>query len=271
MAKLPLCPEERALKYSKYYDLPFEGTKPEDAEFLTKPISPDRAMPMSETLNFFKAGGVDKYAPTGYCNMPDGTSYSSCTVFLPNVTAQMMKWWFVWLNHPSKSVPEGNGNLKYKIWCPADHWDHHFLDENNPDAGMRICESLDLGAGAPRNDIINRNLSFDLLNIPADEIKKLEDTGTVLIIGCGSGLDEEPGGIGINIFANAEGGCVWASRGWGGWVPKDGKLVRKLDFVPGPESNTQLELTHNVLERRHLAKFLPELYADYHDKPFSED
>ena len=271
MAKLPLCPEELALPYAKYYELPFDGVTPEDAEFLTKPMSVEKAMPISETLHYMQAGGRDAYAPNGYCNLPDGTSYSSCTVFLPGVTPEMTEWWFTWLNHPPKSVPAGNGNLKYKIWCPADHWDHHYLDEKNPDAGMRICESLDLGAGSPRKHIINKSLPYDLLGIPQEEICKLEAAGTVLKFGCGCGEDGIPGGIGVNVFAAAPGGCVWSSRGWGGWVPKDGKLVRNPSFVPGPEKDTQLELTHNVLERRHLAVFLPELYAAYHEKPFDED
>ena len=271
MAKLPLSPEEKALPYSKYYELPFEGIRPEDEAYLLHPLRPEQTMPLAQSARCLQTGGDDGYAANGYCFLPDGVTYTACTVFLPGVTPQMLQWWFVWLNHPSRSVPEGNGNLKYKIWCPADHWDHHFLDEANPDAGMRICESLDLGAGAPRKHIVNKNLPVALMGVDASITQPLERQGNVILFGCGCDERGEPGGVGLTLFAPARGGCVWMSRGWGGYAPMNGKLMRREHVRYAPEADVRAELTHNVLERRHLAVFLPELYRDYHGKPYDMD
>ena len=265
MGKEPLSAEELAVPYSKYYELPFEDIREEDRAYLEAPMDAGQAMPAEESGNYIRNLGKDGYAANGYYPAPEG-AYTACTVFLKDVTPEMLDWWFIWLNHPNPSVPAERGNLKYKIWCPPDHWDHHFLDEEHPDAGMRICESLDLGAGSPRKQIINRTLPVSLLGVEEEILKAAREQGVSIKFGGGCGPDGVIGGVGLTMFVPAEGGCIWTSRGWGGLVPQDGKLVKRGGGA-FDEKATQLELRHNVLERRHLAKILPEIYRDYRNQP----
>ncbi len=83
----------------------------------------------------------------GYCMMEDGTGYLAVYTTYPNCTPEMLGWWFRWLNVHTKGMPEGQGNLKYKIWNPADHWDHGFINGKDKWGGIYTVESLDLGQG----------------------------------------------------------------------------------------------------------------------------
>ena len=46
-----------------------------------------------------------------------------------------------------KGMPAGQGNLKYKIWNPLDHWDHGFVNGKDKIDGIWTVETLDLGEG----------------------------------------------------------------------------------------------------------------------------
>ncbi|MGI6071795.1 MAG: hypothetical protein ACOX75_02095 [Lachnospiraceae bacterium] len=48
-------------------------------------------------------------------------------------------------NVPCKGQPEGVGNIKYKIWCPVDHFTHAFINGVDRTAGVLTQESLGLG------------------------------------------------------------------------------------------------------------------------------
>lgn len=271
MAKLLLSPEERALPYAKYYDWPLEGQRPEDAIFLDTPLSPEDVLPIQRAADLLDLTCPSRGAANGWCVLPDGRVHTACTVFLPQVTVAMVDWWFEWLNHPPKSVPREQGNLRYKIWCPPDHWNHGFYDENDHDAGMRICESLDLGAGAPKQHIISKRADLMALGLSPEQLRALEAEGMSIKFGCGCDEHENPGGVGLNLFHNVPGGCEWTSRGWGGWAVDKDRLVALSPVPPADTGAIRMELLHNVLERRHLAKFLPQLYLEQKDKPFDED
>ncbi len=259
----PLSPEERALPYAKYYDLPMPEVRPEDAAFLDTQLSRQQVLPVERAADFVTGDPEKMGAPNGYCVLPDGRGCSACTVLLPDVTAEMMVWWFAWLNEKPAEIPAEQGNLRYKIWCPPDHWDHCYLDENDPDAGVRICESLDLGAGAPKQHMISKRADPAALGITPAMQQALRDAGVPLIFGMGCDEQGNPGGMGINTFRDVEGGCLWASRGWGGYAVKDGAVVALEPVAPANPEAMRAELLHNLLERRRLAQILPELYREY--------
>lgn len=185
---------------------------------------------------------------------------------MPHVTADMLEWWFEWLNHKPAGVPSGQGNLRYKIWCPPDHWDHEFLDEKDHAAGFRICESLDLGGGAPKKHMINKSADPAAVGITPDMQRRLQDAGIPLKFGMGCDENGNPGGVGLNTFRDTKEGCVWASRGWGGYAVQDNSV---LLLTPGPADPAAMrtELLHNLLERRRLDQILPEIYDRFHKEP----
>ena len=256
-----LTKEDQEKQYAKYYALSlFPPPHQLKADIESRKIDPEYMVPLERREIVLDAHVEKEYIGYGY--LEDRFGYVSTVTYMPNVTPEMIDWWFVWLNHPDPSVPAEYGNLKYKIWCPPDHWDHHFLDEDDPDAGMRICESLDLGQGAPRKNIINKSLPIELLGIDPAILASVKNRGISLKFGAGCDENGVPGGVGINMFIPAEGGAVWTSRGWGGITPRNGRLEVTGNGSPD-EKDVQCELTHNVLERRHLGEILPGLYREY--------
>ena len=58
---------------------------------------------------------------------------------------------------------EGQGNLRYKIWNPLDHWDHKFVNGVDDKDGVWSMETLDLGAGGdPSKGIAAISHNIDL-------------------------------------------------------------------------------------------------------------
>lgn len=272
MKRPELFEEEKKIWYSRFYDLPLEGIREADHEFLDQPMPVEKTVPLERVLDFLKVKDEKEEVENGYCILPDGHSYVTCTQYYPEFTVDMLMWWFDFLNHRPKGMAIGKGNLRYKIWCPPDHWDHGLLDPEDENSGLFVNETLDLGAGTmDRIENINRKMKPRDIGMPEKMEKELKEAGYAWIagIGYGHGL---PGGCGFNVFKPVpEGGIKWASVGWSGYRFKNGKP----EAIPGAGTPTldglRTELIHNVVERRHLAKFLGELYAVQSKKPLDED
>ena len=270
MAKLPLTKREQAIPYAKYYYLPLETERPEDAAFLNHPLPEEGVLPYERAAEFFDFDEARLLGGNGYYITKEGRGFTACAVELPNVTPQMVLWWFSWLNSYVKR-PGTHGNLRYRIWFPPDHWDHCYFDEDDPDAGVCIAESLDLGRGQPRNNIITLTTDPAAIGISDKVQERVQREGSALLFGCGHDGAGNPGGVGVNYFKKTEQGCIWATCGWGGYTVRDGKVVALPVAAPASEEGIRCELLHNLLERRQLAKFLPELFAEYKDKPLGSD
>lgn len=223
-------------------------------------------------MDFLKVKPEKEEVENGYCIGRDGHSYVTCTQYYENLTVPMLVWWFSFLNRRPKGMPVGKGNLRYKIWCPQDHWDHGLLDPNNPYSGLFVNETLDLGAGTmERIENITLRLQPAQVGISAQMEEEMEAAGYFYIGGNGFGHGL-PGGTGVNLIKPVpEGGIKWASIGWGGYHFKDGKAVELIGVKPADYASMRMELAHNITERRHLAKFLPELYEKQAPKPLDED
>jgi 2,4-diacetylphloroglucinol hydrolase len=76
------------------------------------PIPLEQAIkPIPSELNkLLELGYLD--AETGYCQLEDGTFYSSSITYFPNCTAEMFQWWFWW----HSVEPE-----RYALWYPYCH------------------------------------------------------------------------------------------------------------------------------------------------------
>lgn len=115
-----LTPEERALSYAKYYDLPITPIPQEKLAILEGgPIDPSLALKIEDRNDLFLPG----YLPceTGYCVMPNGTGYLANRTEMPGVTPEMFEWWFAW---------HGLNDMRYRIWDPEDHF---YARQQNPD------------------------------------------------------------------------------------------------------------------------------------------
>lgn len=76
------------------------------------PIDPKDATPVQDRNDLLKPGYLK--TEVGYCQMPDGTAFMANHLKMPNVTAEMLHWWFAW---------HGLESMRYVIWNKDDHYD----------------------------------------------------------------------------------------------------------------------------------------------------
>jgi len=269
--KRPLSEIEKRKPYAKYFDLPFEMPSEEEYRILEHELPMEEVLPIEDAVNFVLGGDHFKGAPNGYRILPDGRSYTANTKVVKGITLEMNQWWFQWLNTRPKGIPHELGNLKYKIWCPLDHWDHGYQIDGDPTSGSRICESLDLGAGDEPQYMRGKGGFPSAFGVTDEMLEKAESEGRHIGFGWGFDDDGNPTGVSMNQFRVLPEGVEWSSRAWGGYTYEDGKLVKYENFKPRTAESCRNELLHNFAEQEHLPKILVPLYETYHDRPLDDD
>lgn len=276
-----LSPEEKKLPIAKYYDLPLHSPGPREQQLIDSgPIDPELAIKAENFLDLLQPFEYSK-AEYGYCMMPDGTGYLAVYTVYPNCTPLMLSWWFRWLNVYTKGMPKDQGNLKYKIWNQCDHWDHGFINGIDKAGGIYTVESLDMGEGEPMVYTVRHPLSPRDFGLSEEREKALKEAGCW--IDCCYESFHSPEAPheqypGTHLFLtmsrkNPLGGMEKCTREWIGYGVKDGKVVRD-ETTPDSmlcEAYLKKVMIHATSEAQQLSKFLPELYAEYKDKPDDED
>lgn len=104
--------EERMEPEFKYYDPVFAPLAPEVAAAISGgPVDCSMATPFERIGDLLEPGYLS--VENGYCLNPDGTGFVAVKTDFPGATAEMIQWWFWW---------HANEDLRYKIWCPGDHY-----------------------------------------------------------------------------------------------------------------------------------------------------
>jgi hypothetical protein len=270
-----LYPEEEAMPLAKYYyNYPLHYPNPLEMQIINQcnPIDPTDAIRPENFLDLLKPEGYDR-AELGYGMFEDGSGYvATYRVRPPHITDEMERWYRNWRNLRSKGMIPGHGNLRYKIWNPADHVDHYYINWTDGSLGIHTTESLDLGEGDRKYDTIRHQ--FDLMDygLTRERLDELKAAGCACN---GKGSFEtfdEPGTHLCLAYSRPcpFGGVETRSREWIGWKPVNGKIVR--------DEKTKCDLAylkkvviHTLIEWEHLNTFLPDLYAEYKDKDEDSD
>ncbi len=269
-----LTPEEKALPVSKYYtDYPVHKVSPLYQQLLDAgAMDPADALSLDHWLDLLRPEGYDK-VEYGYCMMPDGTGYIANYSVLPDsVTPEMRMWYVRWLNIHSKNLPEGCGNIRYKLWNPVDHLDHGLVD-GDYSKGIYTLESLDMGGGDTPIRSVRHNFDVRDYGVSEEKYQELMDAG-VGITSCWESFDCPGSHLVLSITRDCPlGGVETLSREWIGYRAEDGKIIRDTetpDFMLC-EHYLRNVLIHNTVEQQHLATFLPDLYAEYSVLPEDAD
>lgn len=274
--KLPeLSLAERQMPLAKYYYryLMHDLSDEVKAEIFAPPIDPADAVKPEHFIDWLKPKGEYEKVENGYCMFPDGSGYICTYMKIPdNVEAKKLFWYLNWMNFHAKSQPVGTGNLRYKIWNPADHWDHFFINWKDKTDGIHTTESLDVGEGDPKCETIRHPYNLRDYGLTQEKIDELTASG----LSVGEIADWEsfsfPGShltLG-QIRPRADGGFERRSVEWIGWRPENGKIVRD-ESTPCDEAYLRKVAYHTLLEWYHLMEFINELYEEYHDKPVDAD
>ena len=133
----PLSPEEKKLSMAKYYYRPLVPLDPGfERPLEAGPLKADEIPLPEEWWKLVRAEGYND-SDWGYGELEEGAGYVA-TYTVSRFGPPKRGWWFQWMQVAPKSMPEGKGNLCYKMWFPPDHFNH------TPECGT---ESLDLGKG----------------------------------------------------------------------------------------------------------------------------
>ncbi|TIC82757.1 hypothetical protein E8D37_08700 [Nocardioides sp. GY 10127] len=223
------------------------------------------------------------YADTeyGYTMREDGTGYLAVYTTYPGCTPEMLGWYFRWINIRSRSTPEGVGNIRYKIWNQADHWDHGFINGVDKTDGIYTVESLDLGEGEEMLWSVRHPLDPKDFGLTTEMEKQLKEAGCFVDCCTESFHPVEDPSVtlpGTHLFMTLSRINPWGvlekvTREWIGYGVEDGKIV-KDESTPDwmlNEGYLKKVITHSTTEALQLSKFLPQLHAEYKDKPDDAD
>lgn len=99
------------MKLEELLDRPLAPVAPQTlSELAAGPIDPSLALGESAIDRLLDSSLME--AECGYCFMPDGVGYVAMRVPMPEVTGEMVDWWFDW--HPDDP-------LRYRVWHPQAH------------------------------------------------------------------------------------------------------------------------------------------------------
>ena len=273
--KLPeLTPGEKALPVSKYYtDYPLHKPNPLYSQLLDQgAMNPADALPVERWLELLRPEGYSK-VEYGYCMMPDGSGYIANYSVLPDsVTPQMRMWYVRWMNIHSKNLPQGCGNIRYKLWNQADHIDHGLVD-GDIKKGIYTLETLDMGQGEKPIRSVRHNFDVRDYGFPEEQYDALEKAGAA-VTSCWESFDCPGSHLVLSVTRSCPlGGVETLSREWIGYRAQDGKIIRDEetpDFMLCEPYLRKVQI-HNTVEQQHLATFLPELYREYSSLPMDAD
>lgn len=266
---------EQQMPLARFYynypmrDLP-DGVK---KEIFSQPVDPESVVKAENFTDWLKPFGKYEAHENAYCMMPDGSGYIATYMKFPKgLDVKKLFWYLNWLNFHSKSQPEGTGNIRYKIWNPADHWDHYFINWTDKSEGVHTTESLDMGEGDRKYDTIRH--SFNLREYGLTQKRIDEITASGISVGETSdweSFDFEGAHLTLGqIRPCPGGGFERRSVEWIGWRPKDGKIIR-VPKTPCDEGYLRKVAYHTLIEWYHICDLIDDLYAEYHDKPNDAD
>lgn len=257
MNKVGVSNEEKQLSYYRFFEQDLAAIPKEKLDILEKGASEVKAIPF-EQKNLFLAGEDSAYCQTGYGLMEDGTGFVCNTTFMPNVTSEMLDWWFPWHSVGS--------DLRYKIWDPEDHY---FARADKVDYvcdlkvpmkqktwGVSHYIMEDVGPGPEflkLNFMRPKDFGYDETLIASKKCDSM--VCAVGESGCPAAMTHK--------WYQFENGVLFCSRFWIGMGVVDGKIVKILpEGVTLPAFVPQGLFAHNIKEFTNLAAILPEVYAE---------
>ncbi len=270
-----LSPEEKKLPLAKFYtDYPLYCMPPLQQQLINAgPLPHEEMLSVENWLELLRMPGDYTHVKFGYSMMPDGSGCYSEYTTIPEIPGYMKRWYMQFINHRSKNMPADCGNLRYKLWCPIDHWDRGPADGVSPENGTYTIGSLDLGKSEPWAHAKEYVHQIDLIKcgLAPEKKKQLEDAGCRI----SAGWEDFEGEKGHHMWLHIDrpcpfGGIEMIGYEWLGYWVKDGKIVRDEE-TPVSEELLKNILTHNVVEHMHLPQFLPDLYEQYKDLPMDAD
>jgi hypothetical protein len=233
------------------------------------PIDPARALPLDRLAAMLDRSPLP--AETGWCTLADGVGFVAVRTEMPDVSGEMIDWWFDW--HPRES-------LRYRVWHPAAHRANSldprasFTDTARPGAkahwGAVHHPVEDVGVGVVRARITfwrPSEIGF------ADDLLEHADVATVVCGFVGDDRRRMRHTPLVHVFLREGDGVVLRSGFWLGAALRpfgvlgapgerllNNRIVRRVTL---PAELPHALATHCSEEFANLATLLPELYTRF--------
>ena len=230
------------------------GTRAENSVAGDAPSAPITLTAFEDKNDVLKNPKLRREA--GFAKMPDGNYIVSMFCPMPDVTAEMIDWWFWW--HPQEKE-------RYKLWFPGEHFN---ISVSKKDADYFSAEKFPgfkPNSQFPTEKIggIRMPLRIDFVN-PEDfgfheTLMKKSRVKTVICghVGAFGGIVSHTEMS--HIFFEDGDGLFMTSRFWIGKTLKN-PLIRKIILT---DETAFGMAAHCCVEYRNLAAKLPELFAEY--------
>ncbi|MCI8895419.1 MAG: hypothetical protein HFI41_12360 [Lachnospiraceae bacterium] len=265
MIRPEITEEERKEEYSGLFFKPMEPVEPKLLEIMGKgPVDPDCATAIQNRNDILKPGYLA--VENGYCRMADGSGFVATKVEMPGVTQEMVDWWFIW---------HGLKDLRYKVWCPTQHYGIHVLERDLP---KRLNQALSF---KQRNwgttDVVTEDVgdgpkTMHLTFLSPEDYgydPSLVPNAEVIV---SANVTEPETGLGLITFSHVirriPHGIEYRSHYWQGYqINEHGEAVK----TSVPEGGFSMEIMkgcayHSLEEYHNLAVILPKLYGMYRDR-----
>lgn len=226
---------------------------------------PESALPLAQVDQLLNVGYLTM--ETGWARMSDGQLYVAALTPMPNVTGEMIDWWFAW---------HATGNA-YLLWHPRDHIEARW--KNAPNRSLPWKQQY-IGNTSEIIEYVGSNKEY--LNVwfkPPEtyfDVSRFEsaDIATAICSRGGQRRENIWTAHVIHLVRNTERGVEMRSRFWLGDLdasPKGlvGKLLTPFMNSPAarrrniPDELGRALMLHCAEEMHHLAGILPELYKRF--------
>lgn len=262
---IELTAAEQARPYAKYLARPMTPPPAGVYDSLAAAIDPARALPIECRSDLLNSGYLA--AERGHCVMRDGSGFVAGLTDMPNVTAEMLDWWFAW---------HGLERLRYAIWDPEDHHDIHVAPEHvahrlDPRLGLRERNwgTTDVATEDIGNGMMVLDISFMSPGDFGYDMTRFAD-GADTAINANGGPHGAPAFSCFTHIARKTGrGLELRSRFWIGWIVVDKAPVRVGQAMPAEAvAHMAAALSrHCAKEYHNLAAILPQVYRENHGRP----
>lgn len=263
----PLTPEEQARPFAKYYRDPVPAD-PARLALMDAPCDPSKAIYPEQMNDLLNPG--DLAVEIGWCSLPNGAGFVAVRHVYPDITAEMIDWWFAWF--PLE-------DLRYRMWYTPEHAGttvspesrKRLLDPNIPmreknwgvthhttEGPVGAMENIDITFLSPKD------FGFDMTrwkepNVStfvggfawACPVNKTDESITAPALMC-------------HTFRQGPGGLEHRTRFWLGYRMSHGKP--ELCLPPGvaiPGVAPRGLALHNVKEFKSLSAILPQIYKEF--------
>lgn len=193
---------------------------------------------------------------TGYVVMENGDLQVSMICPMPNITKEMIDWWFWW--HPQEDA-------RYQLWFPGEHYKTgyakkdtaYFKSQELPDFQANTQYPLER-IGKQKMPLVIEFVSPETFGFSI-ELMEMNHIATIVCghVGAFRGLISHTEMA--HIFIKKENGLFLVSRFWIGKRLKN-PLIRKMILT---QSTAKGMAKHCCVEYRNLANKLPFLYEEW--------